>query len=69
MMTPQTTTDFIVQGSVYVLGTGGAVYSWFNNEKWGAGVIVVLTAILLLTNILLNIKKLRANPEKSKRRK
>lgn len=40
-------------------GTSGSIYSYIHDEHLAAGIIAVLTVILLITNITLNIKKIK----------
>lgn len=59
MMSPQNPTDAIIQGSMYIAGIGGSYFTWMSGEKIFASVIALLTATLLITNIILNLKKIR----------
>ena len=66
-MTPPTLAAAITQGTMYILGVSGATYTWLNDERLGAGIIVVLTGILLITNIILNVKKITQSDKKKKK--
>ena len=58
-MTPQSPTDAFVQGSMYIIGTGGSIFTWVSDEKIFAGCIALLTTTLLITNIVLNLKRIK----------
>lgn len=59
MMHPPSIADGMIQATMMVIGMFGSVWSWENLGKVEGVVIGFLTVILLSTNILLNIKKLR----------
>ena len=58
-MTPQNPTDAAIQASMYVAGTAGSYFTWINDARIFSGIIALLTVTLLVTNIILNIKKIR----------
>jgi len=58
-MTPQSPSEYFVQGCMYIAGTSGSIYTWVHDQHLAAGVIAVLTVVLLITNITLNIKKIK----------
>ena len=67
-MTPQSPTEAIVQGSMYIVGTAGSIFTWASGEKIFAGFIVILTTILLITNIVLNMKRIKQLDRESKKK-
>jgi hypothetical protein len=56
---PTTVADATIQVTMMVVGAFGSAWTWDNLGKIEGLVIATLTACLLVTNILLNIKKLR----------
>ena len=58
-MTPQSPTDAITQGAMYIAGAGGSIFTWISDEKIFAGFIALLTTVLLITNIVLNLKRIK----------
>ena len=58
-MTPQSTGEYFMQGCMYLVGAGGTIYTYVHDEHLYAGIIAGLTAILIVTNIILNIKKIK----------
>jgi len=58
-MTPQNSTDAIIQGCMYLVGAGGTIYTWIHDQHIASGIIFCLTVILIITNIVLNLKKIK----------
>lgn len=58
-MTPQSPADAIAQGSMYIMGMSGSIFTWISDEKICAGFIALLTTVLLITNIVLNLKRIK----------
>lgn len=58
-MHPPSIADGVIQATMMVIGTAGSLWSWDNLGKVEGVLIGLLTVVLLVTNILLNIKKLR----------
>ena len=67
-MTPQSPTDAITQGSMYIIGMSGSIFTWASDEKIFAGFIALLTTVLLITNIVLNLKRIRQLDRESKKK-
>ena len=44
---------------MYIMGMSGSIFTWISDEKICAGFIALLTTVLLITNIVLNLKRIK----------
>jgi len=58
-MLPQSPGEYFVQGCMYIAGLGGSIYTYVHDAHFAAGIIAVLTALLLISNLILNALKIR----------
>ena len=58
-MTPQSPGEYFIQGCMYLAGTTGSIYTFIHDEHIAAGIIAVLTGLLLISNLILNGLKIR----------
>jgi len=58
-MLPQSPGEYFVQGCMYIAGIGGSIYTYVHDEHFAAAAIFVLTALLLISNLILNALKIK----------